>query len=132
LRTIRVRAGLTQHELTAKIGIKHRASIAGYERGDREPPLPALLAYARLAAVDVEILIDDALELPNASDHKQIVIIAGHLKIHRRTLKQLIEIEHHLLTIGLPDPLPGAVTRAQNIVDRLEKQLAQLAHPQNI
>jgi transcriptional regulator with XRE-family HTH domain len=65
LRDIRVRAGLTQDELAVKIGIKHRASISGYERGDREPPLPVLLNYARLAGVSLEFLVDDALELPN-------------------------------------------------------------------
>jgi transcriptional regulator with XRE-family HTH domain len=64
LRSIRERAGLTQDELAVKIGIKHRASISGYERGDREPPLPVLLNYARLAGVNLEFLVDDALELP--------------------------------------------------------------------
>jgi transcriptional regulator with XRE-family HTH domain len=41
-----------------------RATISGYERGVREPPLPILLEYARAANVYVDVLIDDALDLP--------------------------------------------------------------------
>jgi len=55
---------LSQGDIAAKIGVKDRASISGYERGEREPPLPVLLAYARLAKVSVERLIDDELDLP--------------------------------------------------------------------
>lgn len=51
--------GLSQSEIAAKLGVDNRASISGYERGEREPPLPVLLAYARLAGVSVESLIDD-------------------------------------------------------------------------
>jgi DNA-binding XRE family transcriptional regulator len=51
--------GLSQTEIAARIGVDNRASISGYERGEREPPLPTLLAYARLAGVSVESLIDD-------------------------------------------------------------------------
>jgi transcriptional regulator with XRE-family HTH domain len=41
-----------------------RSSISSYERGVREPPLPILLKYARIAGVYVEVLIDDELDLP--------------------------------------------------------------------
>lgn len=64
LRRLRESLGLSQGEIAAKIGVKDRASISGYERGEREPPLPTLLAYARLGKVKVEILIDDELDLP--------------------------------------------------------------------
>jgi transcriptional regulator with XRE-family HTH domain len=39
-------------------------SISGYERGVREPPLLVLLAYARLAGIYVDSLIDDEADLP--------------------------------------------------------------------
>lgn len=39
-------------------------SISGYERGVREPPLLILLAYARIAGISVDALIDDGLDLP--------------------------------------------------------------------
>ena len=42
-----------------------RSSIAGYELGIKEPPLPILLKYARLANVIVDVLIDDQLNLPD-------------------------------------------------------------------
>jgi transcriptional regulator with XRE-family HTH domain len=41
-----------------------RSSISAYERGVREPPLPILLKYARVAGVYVDALIDDELDLP--------------------------------------------------------------------
>jgi transcriptional regulator with XRE-family HTH domain len=42
----------------------HPAHISGYERGEREPPLPVLLRYARLAGVCLDRLVDDELDLP--------------------------------------------------------------------
>jgi transcriptional regulator with XRE-family HTH domain len=42
----------------------HPAHVSGYERGEREPPLPVLLRYARLAGVCLDVLVDDELELP--------------------------------------------------------------------
>lgn len=41
-----------------------QAKISLYERGEREPPLKVLLAYARLANVYVDVLIDDEIGLP--------------------------------------------------------------------
>jgi transcriptional regulator with XRE-family HTH domain len=42
----------------------HPAHISGYERGEREPPLPVLLKYAQLLGISTDILIDDELDLP--------------------------------------------------------------------
>jgi hypothetical protein len=39
-------------------------NISGMERGEREPPLSLLLAYARLIAISTDVLIDDELDLP--------------------------------------------------------------------
>ena len=64
LAALRQGLGLSQGEIASKIGVDNRASISGYERGEREPPLTVLLAYARLAKVSVETLIDDELDLP--------------------------------------------------------------------
>lgn len=64
LSQIRSDLELSQSEIAARLGVDNRASISGYERGDREPPLPVLLAYARLAGVSVESLIDDKMSLP--------------------------------------------------------------------
>lgn len=63
LRQVRTRAGLSQTEIAKKVGVKNRSSIAGYETGEREPPLPTLLKYARFAGITVDVLIDDKLKL---------------------------------------------------------------------
>jgi|ERR1041385_1795404 DNA-binding XRE family transcriptional regulator len=61
---LRLNLGLSQAQIAAQIGVKDRASISGYERGEREPPLPVLLAYARLSKIPMEMLVDDELDLP--------------------------------------------------------------------
>ena len=42
-----------------------RNRISSYETDFREPPLPVLLRYAEVANVFVDVLIDDALDLPS-------------------------------------------------------------------
>lgn len=65
---IRKAIGVTHEELIAKLDCPdiplYRASISQYESGKIEPPLFVLLRYARLANVYVEVLIDDAANLP--------------------------------------------------------------------
>ena len=41
-----------------------QGTISTYELGKREPSLPLLLIYARLAGVCVDVLIDDEIDLP--------------------------------------------------------------------
>ena len=64
---IRNDLGLSQSELIKAIGFAGalvNQSVSGYELGKREPPLPVLLAYARLAGVYADALIDDEIDLP--------------------------------------------------------------------
>jgi transcriptional regulator with XRE-family HTH domain len=64
---IRLKLGLSQNEMLAALGLKekiYRSAISGYEIGRREPPLPVLLKYARLAGISTDVLIDDELDLP--------------------------------------------------------------------
>lgn len=66
LRIIRRNFGDSQAEFLERLGNPDsilQGSISGYERGQREPPLLILLAYARLAKVPVDILVDDEAEL---------------------------------------------------------------------
>jgi transcriptional regulator with XRE-family HTH domain len=66
---IRTTLRLSQSEMLARLDeadTLFRSSISAYERGVREPPLPVLLKYARLAGVYVDALIDDELELPKS------------------------------------------------------------------
>lgn len=68
LKTIRTSLGLTFEELIERLDCSqiplYRASISQYESGKREPPLIVLLRYARTANVNLEILVDDELKLP--------------------------------------------------------------------
>ena len=69
LRVVREKLGFSQGELVLRLKLEEssisRSSIAGYELGMKEPPLPILLKYARLANVIVDVLIDDELNLPD-------------------------------------------------------------------
>jgi transcriptional regulator with XRE-family HTH domain len=68
LRQIRMRLGLSQTEMVKALSYKasplYSSQISQYEQGNREPPLMLLLAYARLARVSTDELIDDKLDLP--------------------------------------------------------------------
>lgn len=67
LAAIREQLGLSQNEMVRRLGIEEiydRSTISGYERGEREPPLPILLKYARLIGISTDVLIDDELDLP--------------------------------------------------------------------
>lgn len=65
LRRIREGLELSQAAMCEKLGFEkiHPAHISAYERDGREPPLPVLLKYARLAGVSTDVLIDDKLKL---------------------------------------------------------------------
>ena len=64
---IREALGLSQSEMLRRLGLEDAISykkISDYERGAREPSLLILLAYARVAGVSTDVLIDDQLDLP--------------------------------------------------------------------
>lgn len=66
LKQIRLNLSLSQNEMLAALGYQDsfdRSTIAHYESGDREPPLPILLAYARTAGVSTDALIDDNIDI---------------------------------------------------------------------
>jgi transcriptional regulator with XRE-family HTH domain len=64
LLAIRQRLGLSQTEIASRLDLKVAyTAISAYERGTREPDLITLLAYARIASVTVDDLIDDKVKL---------------------------------------------------------------------
>jgi transcriptional regulator with XRE-family HTH domain len=66
LRAIRLHLGWTLDQMAAAVGrtgTSRRTRVYEWEQGIRQPDLPALLAYARLAGVSTDVLIDDDLEL---------------------------------------------------------------------
>lgn len=67
LRQIRMALGLSQSDMLRHLGMEgsfQTARISEYESGAREPSLWVLLAYARVARVHLESLIDDEASLP--------------------------------------------------------------------
>lgn len=68
LRRIRASMNLTLEQIIERLDYKssplHPTNISSMERGEREPSLPLLLAYARLIGISTDVLIDDDLDLP--------------------------------------------------------------------
>jgi transcriptional regulator with XRE-family HTH domain len=65
---IRRELGLSQNGLLRRLGLTEvlfQGDISAYELGNRVPDLRTLLLLADLAGVFVDVLIDDALDLPN-------------------------------------------------------------------
>lgn len=66
LTQIRLTLGLSQNEMISRLGSTDmiREEISAFELGTREPPLPLILRYSRVAGISTDILLDDELELP--------------------------------------------------------------------
>jgi transcriptional regulator with XRE-family HTH domain len=69
LTQIRMNLGLSQTQMVKALNYKasplRPAQISQFETGRREPPLMLLLAYAKLAGVSTDVLIDDKQVLRN-------------------------------------------------------------------
>ena len=66
LQQIRRSLGVSQGELVRQLGVQaviDHTTISKYELDKNEPPLAIVLAYARLAGIPVEQIIDDELDL---------------------------------------------------------------------
>ena len=64
---IRQGLSLSQSEIVKEMGIVgliHYSNISKYELDKNEPPLMILLAYAKLAQVHLEEIVDDEIDLP--------------------------------------------------------------------
>jgi transcriptional regulator with XRE-family HTH domain len=71
---IRLTLNLSQNELIRELDLTdkiYQSNVSGYELGEREPPLPILLRYARLAGVYLDVLVDDKLDLPKSLPGKE-------------------------------------------------------------
>ena len=67
LRQIREGLELSQTQMLIRLGLEdsmHYGRISQYENDEREPTLMTLLAYAHVAAVHLEDIVDDELDLP--------------------------------------------------------------------
>jgi transcriptional regulator with XRE-family HTH domain len=75
LLAIRKALELSQSEIIQSLGFDEeitQSQISAFERGSRIPSLPVLLAYARLAGVSTDFLIDDELDLPEKLPNKLV------------------------------------------------------------
>jgi transcriptional regulator with XRE-family HTH domain len=66
LRQIRDAFDVAQPHMPARLGLHkmHPGRISEYERNEREPTLMTLLAYADLAGVHLEDIVNDRVDLP--------------------------------------------------------------------
>lgn len=67
LTAIRKALELSQNGMVRRFGLSGkltREEVSAYERGIRQPSLPTLLRYARIAGVHLEDLVDDKSDLP--------------------------------------------------------------------
>lgn len=84
LRQIRIDLGMSQTQMIRCLGFEesmHVGRISEYEQGTREPSLLMLLAYARLAGIHMEDIVDDDLDLPAR--------LPGSVLYRRRRAQQL-------------------------------------------
>ena len=67
LRQIRETFGISQPHMPARLGLPgmHPGRISEYENNEREPALMTLMAYADLAGVHLEVIVNDKVELPD-------------------------------------------------------------------
>jgi transcriptional regulator with XRE-family HTH domain len=64
LKTIRQGLGLSQTEMKNRLDFKgHYGRLSEYELGRRQPPVLALLSYARVAGIHIDDLVDDNIQL---------------------------------------------------------------------
>jgi transcriptional regulator with XRE-family HTH domain len=62
---IREALGLSQQELAKRLGnYRTHHHISKYERGKSVPPIEVVLAYSRVANVQIEQIVDDDVDLP--------------------------------------------------------------------
>ena len=66
---IRQRLNVSQDGMIARLGLEdefERERISKFERDIIEPPLHVLVAYAKVANVYLEVLVEDELDLPES------------------------------------------------------------------
>ena len=64
---VRQALDLTQEQMLVALKLDEKvfaSAVSGYELGTREPSLPVLLRYARLAGMTMDVLVDDEMDLP--------------------------------------------------------------------
>jgi transcriptional regulator with XRE-family HTH domain len=64
LLAVRKHMNLSQSQMVKRLGLDiHYGRVSEFERGIRFPPIYVLLAYARVAGIHIDDLVDDELDL---------------------------------------------------------------------
>lgn len=87
LRSLRKNFGLSQQRLADSIGSVSKSSINMYERGDREPGLETMEAFADFFNVDLDYLYGKS-DIPNRSQLLSSTPCENHLalSLHERAV----------------------------------------------
>ena len=88
LRNLRNNYGLSQQKLADKIGTVSKSSINMYERGDREPGLETMEAFADFFNVDIDYLYGKS-DIPNRSREENSIRFSAesfNLSPHEKTV----------------------------------------------
>lgn len=86
IRDARIKAGLTQAQLAAKVGLTTIQTIGGYEAGRQLPPLSRLASIAQVTGLPIEFFVSDSKD-PTRAGLEALVL---H---QQRTIEQFIEAQ---------------------------------------
>ncbi len=88
LKQIRLALGLSQTEMHRRLKAEEQipyTRISDYELDKNEPSLMTVLAYARVASVRMEEIIDDALDLPDRLIARKAASAVRRKTVRKRT-----------------------------------------------
>ena len=105
LRSLRVNFGLSQQKLADSIGNVSKSSINMYERGEREPSLETMEAFADFFNVDLDFLYGKS-DVPNrtqvSGNEKQSPKRAGQIFSARMTTGYPCDPNHRHTFLSFP------------------------------
>lgn len=114
LRNLRKNYGLSQQKLADAIGSISKSSINMYERGDREPGLETMEAFADFFNVDLDYLygksdVPNRAHLPNVAPHEKGFSLSPH------ELQVLLAYRSHPEAQPFVDKLLGVEPEAETV-----------------
>lgn len=105
LKEARINAGLTQEQLAEKLGMG-KSTIAGYEKGNREPSMYTIKNIMDILNIDANFLwqdeMNDSLELIVSSYEWNIIKKYRELDVHGKDLIDTILLKEHNRCIKEP------------------------------
>ena len=121
LKELRLRAGLTQEEAAARVGVSRQA-VSGYESGRRQPDLELLEAFAHLYGVELsELLSGGEGRRKELAGLRRAAVVVFALPI-------LLTLLHSatLLFLNLTCPVAGSQGLLPGAAERVEERIRLL------